>query len=198
MTELAAPAERAASTETAKGASIVKRVWDRLGVVFYNFFITYMPGHWLRLGVLRLWGAKIGKDTSVFRGTTVLGIDKLRIGEATVISFRCLLDARGGLTIGNSVVIASDVHFITGTHFPDSDTFEYTLLPIAIGDHAWIASRATVLPDVTIGRGAVVGATSLVRDDVADMEIVAGVPAKVRGQRESALAYRPTYKPPFF
>lgn len=198
MTKLKTHGERAAHTETGKGASIVKRVWDRLGVVFYNFFITYLPGHWLRLGVLRLWGAQIGKDSAVFRGTTVLGIDKLRIGESSVISFRCLLDARGGITIGDSVVIASDVHFITGTHFPDSDTFDYALLPIVVGDHAWIASRATVLPDVTIGRGAVVGATSLVREDVAEMDIVAGVPAKVRGRRESALAYRPTYKPPFF
>lgn len=176
----------------------MKRVWDRLGVVHYNFFITHMPFHWIRLLTLRIWGAKIGKDTSVFRGTTVLGIDKLVIGESTVISFRCLLDARGGLTIGSNVVIASDVHFITGTHLPDSDTFEYELLPITVDDYAWIASRATVLPDVSIGRGAVVGATSLVRGEVAPMEIVAGVPALVRGMRESALTYRPKYKPPFF
>lgn len=177
---------------------MIRRVWDRLGVVYYNFFATYLPFHWLRLTTLRIWGAKIGKDSSVFRGTTVLGIDKLRIGESVVISFRCLLDARGGLTIGDNVVIASDVHFITGTHLPDSDTFEYELLPIAVGDYAWIASRATVLPDVTIGRGAVVGATSLVREDVGDMEIVAGVPAQVRAIRKSALTYRPKYKPPFF
>ena len=95
-------------------------------------------------------------------------------------------------------MIASDVHFITGTHLPDSDTFEYELLPIAVDDYAWIASRATVLPDVSIGRGAVVGATSLVRGDVEAMEIVAGVPALPRGTRESALTYRPKYKPPFF
>ncbi|MFY9713279.1 MAG: acyltransferase [Microbacterium sp.] len=176
----------------------MKRIWDRLGVVFYNFFVTHLPGHWLRIGVLRLWGAEIGKDSAVFRGTTVLGIDKLRIGEASVISFRCLLDARGGLTIGNSVVIASDVHFITGSHYPDSDTFEYYLLPIEVNDHAWIASRATVLPDVTIGRGAVVGASSLVRENVAPMDMVAGIPAKVRARRDSTLEYRPKYKPPFF
>ena len=176
----------------------MKRIWDRLGIVYYNFFATHLPFHWLRLTTLRIWGAKIGKDSSVFRGTTVLGIDRISIGESSVISFRCLLDARGGLTIGDNVVIASDVHFITGSHLPHSDTFEYELLPITVGDFAWIASRATVLPDVSIGRGAVVGACSLVREDIADMDMVAGVPAKVRSKRESALTYRPKYMPPFF
>ncbi|GAA4777238.1 MULTISPECIES: acyltransferase [Microbacterium] len=178
--------------------STARRIWDRLGVVFFNFFITHLPGHALRLGTLRLFGAKIGKRSGIFRGTTVLGIDRIDIGDDVVIAFRCLLDARGGLTIGDSVVIASDVHFITGSHDPHSDTFDYSLKPIVIGDHAWIASRVTVLPDVTIGRGAVVGAQSLVTSDIGEMEIAAGVPAKVRAQRESKLAYSPSYRPPFF
>ena len=176
----------------------MRRVWNRLGIVFYNFFVTHIPFYAIRHGVLRLWGAKIGKGSAIFRDTTVLGIDQITIGENVVISFRCMLDARGGLTIGDNVVIASDVHFITGTHLPDSDTFAYTLEPIVLGDFVWIASRATVLPNVTIGRGAVVGATSLVRSDVGEMEIVAGVPAKVRGMRKSALLYNPSYHPPFY
>lgn len=176
----------------------MKRIWDRLGIVFYNFFVTHIPFYAIRHGVLRLWGAEIGRGSAVFRDTTVLGIDRLRIGNNVVLSFRCLLDARGGLTIGDNVVVASDVHFITGTHLPDSDTFEYALEPIVIEDFVWIASRATVLPNVTIRRGAVVGAASLVRADVAELDIVAGVPAKVRGHRTSALTYNPSYHPPFY
>lgn len=174
------------------------KAWDRLGVIFYNFFATHVPSHAFRLATLRLWGATIGTGSSVFRGTTVLGIRKIVIGDSVGIGFRCLLDARGGLIIGSNVVIASDVHFITGTHLPDSDTFEYVLLPITVGDFAWIASRATVLPDVTIGKGAVVGAASLVRTDIEEMSIVAGIPAKARGTRESKLSYDPYYRPLFF
>jgi putative colanic acid biosynthesis acetyltransferase WcaF len=185
-------------TRERKPMSKVSKVWSRLGIVFYNFFVTHIPFYAIRHGVLRLWGAKIGKGSSIFRNTTVLGIENISIGENVGIGFRCMLDARGGLTIGNNVVIASDVHFITGTHLPDSDTFEYELLPIAVGDFAWIASRSTVLPNVTIGRGAVVGAASLVRSDVGEMEIVAGVPAKVRATRTSALEYNPSYHPPFY
>ena len=64
----------------------MKRIWDRLGIVFYNFFVTHIPFYAIRHGVLRLWGAKIGKGSAIFRNTTVLGIDKIRIGENVVLS----------------------------------------------------------------------------------------------------------------
>ena len=62
----------------------MKRIWDRIGIVVYNFFVTQVPFYAVRHAVLRLWGAKIGRGSSVFRGTTVLGIDKLVIGERPV------------------------------------------------------------------------------------------------------------------
>jgi len=184
--------------EGAVAPSFRAKAWERIGVILYNSLVTHVPSHVLRLGILRVFGARIGRKSAVFRGTTVLGIRSLVIGDEVGIGFRCMLDARGGLTIGSQCVIASDVHFITGAHLPHSDTFDFELLPIVIGDHAWIASRATILPNVTIGRGAVVGAVSLVRKDVADFEMVAGVPAEHRGVRESTLDYSPAYRPPFF
>ena len=176
----------------------MKRIWDRLGIVFYNFFVTHIPFYTIRHGVLRLWGAKIGKGSAIFRNTTVLGIDKIRIGENVVLSFRGMLDARGGLTIGNNVVIASDVHFITGTHDPDSDTFEYSLEPIVIGDFVWIASRSMVLEGLTVGRGAVVAAGSLVRTSIPPMTIAAGIPAKAVRERRSSLDYVTTFRPKLY
>ncbi|MFZ2526109.1 MAG: acyltransferase [Rhodococcus sp. (in: high G+C Gram-positive bacteria)] len=170
----------------------------RVGQQGYNIVVTYVPSHTVRLGWLRLWGAKIGRGSAIMRGTTVLDIRFLDIGDAVSIGSRCLLDARGGLAIGDGAVLASDVHLIGAYHVIDSDTFESVEQPIVIGDHAWIASRATVLCGVTIGRGAVVGACSLVRKDVAEKEIVAGVPAVHRGERTSALDYDPTYRPLLF
>ncbi len=184
-------------TQTA-APSFATKVWQRLGVISYNFFFTHFPSHVVRQAWLRMFGAKIGKNSAIFRGTTVFGIREITIGDNVIVSFRCLLDARGGLTIHDNVVIASDVHFITGSHLPDDDHFDFVLLPIEVHQNAWIASRATVLPGVTIGRGAVVGASSLVRKDVGELEMAAGVPAKVRGIRRSSLDYAPTYRPPFF
>lgn len=171
---------------------------EHMGAVLFNHLVTFIPSHTIRQGFLKAWGATIGKDTSIFRGTTVLGIQGLTVGEATTIGFRCLLDSRGGLTIGDNVVIASDVHFIAGHHLPNSDDFSYIIEPTLVEDYAWIASRSTVLEGLTVGRGAVVAACSLVRKPVEAMSIVAGIPAKPVGVRQSRLTYRPMFKPMLF
>jgi acetyltransferase-like isoleucine patch superfamily enzyme len=176
----------------------LRRLWAHFGVVLFNIVGTRIPSHHIRLGLLRLWGAEIGRDCSILMGSTVLGIDTLRIGEATSIGFRCVLDARGGLTIGSNVVIASDTQFIGAYHDVNSPNFQAIVEPIVVEDYVWIASRATVLCGVTIGRGAVVGACALVNEDIAPMSMVAGVPAKPVGTRTSSLEYRPVFRPPFF
>jgi len=168
---------------------VIRGAWRQVGAAFYNSFVTYLPGHALRCAILRIWGASVGSGVAVGRGTTVLGIHALTIGSRTKVGRRCLLDARGRLELGTDVEISDDVQFITAHHDPQSDTFEALSGPIVVADHVWIASRATVLEGVAIGRGAVVAAESLVRLSVEPLAIVAGIPAKVTGERQSSLAY---------
>lgn len=176
--------------------SKARAVREHLGAVIYNTIVTHIPSHTVRLWVLRLWGAEIGRDTSILMGTTVLGIENLRIGDRTTIGSRCLLDARGSLTIGNNVVVASDVHFVGGGHDINSPEFTAWRVPIVIEDYAWIASRATVVA-VTVGRGAVVGACALVRENVPPLTVVGGVPSKPIGTRNpDALRYSGRFRPP--
>jgi maltose O-acetyltransferase len=54
---------------------------------------------------------------------------------------------------------------------------------VVVGDHAWLSFRCTVLPGVTIGEGAVVAAGAVVTKDVPRYAIVAGIPARVIGER---------------
>ncbi|QHD88022.1 acyltransferase [Gordonia sp. JH63] len=184
---------------TFTGISTVAKAKNRVGILLYNNLITYLPSHSVRQAFLRLFGAKIGKDTSILRGCQVFDIDQIRIGEACSIGFRVLFDARSGICIGDNVVIASDTQIIAGKHDPASPEFAAILEPVYIGDYAWIASRATVTSGVSIGRGAVVAACALVSRDVADLDIVGGVPARTISQRpESALRYRPKYRPLFY
>lgn len=61
--------------------------------------------------------------------------------------------------------------------------------PIVIGEDVWIAAGAVVLKGTTIGRGAVVAANAVVTRDVADYEIVGGVPAKRIGERRRDAVY---------
>jgi putative colanic acid biosynthesis acetyltransferase WcaF len=178
--------------------AVVLRKFRRLVEVAYNLFITYIPSHNVRLFALRLAGAEIGPSVSVFRGTTVLAADSLTIGQSVSIGFRCMLDARGGLSIGDRTVLASDTQVITAAHEVDSATFDAYMAPVKIGSYVWLASRVTVLPGVTIEDEAVVGACSLVRTDVGPKEVVAGVPARYIKLRTADLDYDPAYRPLFY
>ena len=129
-------------------------IWPRCSTTRSSL---YIPFHFIRLGYLRLFGAKIGKGTAINRGTGVWSIQYIVIGDnVPLIGFRCLLDARAGIAIGDDVVIASDTHIIAGGHDINHPNFVPAPNPpdpIVIDDHVWIGSRAMILPSL-LGRGA--------------------------------------------
>ena len=180
-----------------QGLAFRRKARNRIGELVYNAIITHIPSHTIRLGYLRLFGATIGKGSAIMRTTTVMEIEFLTIGNCSTIGLRCLLDARGGLWIGDNVTIASDVHFLGGGHEINRPDFLSVACPTVIEDYVWIASRAMVLPRL-IRRGAVVAAQSVVTKDVSECEVVGGNPAKVIAKRDpDALQYSASYRPLF-
>jgi acetyltransferase-like isoleucine patch superfamily enzyme len=181
-----------------QGMGLIPKAKNRIGELLFNLVVTYIPSHAVRQGFLRLCGTKIGKHTVILRGTTILDPAYLTIGDGVSIGFRCMLDARAGIYIGNQVTMASDVQIIGGGHDVNHPDFLPVPIPTVICDYVWIASRAMVLPSL-VGRGAVVAAQALVTKDVDELNIVGGVPAKVIGKRDpDALQYTSTRRPPPF
>ena len=88
------------------------------------------------------------------------------------------------VTIGNNAIISDGAYLCTAEHDITDRGFQLQTKPITIGDCAWIAARAIVLPGVTIGEGAVVAAGAVVTRDVPAWTVVAGSPAKVVKKRE--------------
>jgi maltose O-acetyltransferase len=92
------------------------------------------------------------------------------------------------ITLGSNVLIAAGVRMITRKHGfadierPVSDQ-GYNNAPITIEDDVWIGFQAIILPGVTIGRGAIVGAGAVVTRDVEPYTIVGGVPARLIRKR---------------
>jgi maltose O-acetyltransferase len=131
-------------------------------------------------------------------GCEVRSPRKIAIGDNCVINRGVLLDGRGGLlSLGDNVDIAQEAVIWTLGHDPHDDNRCDKGGPVTIGDYAWIGHRSIIMPGVTIGRGAVIAAGAVVTRDVPTMAIVAGVPAKVIGQRRSKLLYTMCYRPPF-
>ncbi len=87
---------------------------------------------------------------------------------------------RGGVEIGDNVMIASHTVITSLTHDPNAEIYRKTLIKkkVIIKNNVWIGAGAIILPGVTIGDGAVIAAGSVVTKDVPSKTIVAGVPAK--------------------
>ncbi len=141
--------------------------------------------------ILRWRGASIGR--MVVLGKSKIGgrLSNLVIGDETALG-RCEIALHDKVIIGRRVVINDGALILTASHSLRDPAWGHKKAPITIGDYAWIASNAIVLPGVTIGRGAVVGAGAVVREDVPDYGVVIGNPARLLAtQRTRELNYSP-------
>lgn len=102
-----------------------------------------------------------------------------RFGKNVFVNFGCSFMDRGGITIEDNVLIGPGVKLITENHEvePELRRNVYSK-PIVIKKGAWIGAGAIILPGVTVGNNAIVGAGSVVTKDVLDNSVVAGNSAK--------------------
>jgi acetyltransferase-like isoleucine patch superfamily enzyme len=166
--------------------------------LLFNRAITHVPYNDLRVAYLRALGMKIGPHCYLFGSSEVVSPQDIELVGHCHIGRYCQVDGRGGIWIGRNVVIASHVLLITADHDVQSHDFRGRLGRIEVHDYAWIASRAVVLRDVTIGEGAVVAAGSVANRDVAPWSIVSGVPAKKIGDRNRDQTYEIDFGPRWY
>ena len=125
-----------------------------------------------------LFDGRIGENSFLHAPLAGAAFEKITIGSGVYINSNLLAMARGGITIEDDVQIAANVQLLTNNHDP-YDRQILTCKPIVIRKGAWIGAGATILPGVTVGRYAIVGAASVVTRDVGDYEVVVGNPARL-------------------
>jgi len=112
----------------------------------------------------------------------------IEIGDYCNINPFAILYGHGGLKIGNNVLIAAHTVIIPANHtFNDKNQLIRsqgdTKKGIIIEDDVWIGSGCQILDGITIGKGAIIGAGSVVTKDVEPYSVVAGVPSKLIKRR---------------
>lgn len=153
-------------------------------------FLGRLPVRSVRTWFARtLLGIRLNPDAILYRWREIRNPRGIEIGGGSIVGLWATLDGRRGIEIGRNVNLSSEVALWTLQHDPNDADFDVRGGPIVIEDYAWVSFRATVLPGVRIGRGAVVAANAVVTKDVAPYEVVGGIPARTIGRRREDLAY---------
>lgn len=158
-------------------------------LLLLNVLLAPLPmyvGGRVRTYALRMAGFAIGHGTILCGMPRISGnkdlYQRLKIGRYCAINVDCFLDLGANITIGDRVSIGHQVMILTTSHkigATQNRAGELTTMPVTIEDGAWLGTRSTILPGVTIGAGAIVSSGAVVNKDVPANTIVAGAPARV-------------------
>ena len=168
------------------GQKLKRLIWEVVWTCLYRPTPRWCLNGWRRF-LLKAFGAKIASGVRVQGGAKFWQPWKLEIGANSWIDGGVNLYAVDKITIGSNAVVSVGAFLCTASHDPLSPIFELKTAPITICDMAWIGANAFIMPGVTIGEGAVVGACSVVTHDVPPWTIVAGNPVRVISSRTKGL-----------
>lgn len=151
-------------------------LWTMIGQVLFRW--TFHNWYATRRGLLRLFGAEIGKDVRIRPSVLIEQPWNLTIGDNSSIGDRAIIYCLGKVSLGNNVSLSQMVHLCAGTHDYTKSDLPLLRPPIVIEDEVWLAADVFVSANVRIGRGSVVGARSSVFKDLSPWKVYAGTPAR--------------------
>ncbi|MBX3441664.1 MAG: hypothetical protein KF774_04595 [Planctomyces sp.] len=163
-------------------ANKVARVaWATTWLLLFRPTPRLMYG-WRRL-LLRLFGARIGRNARIAASVHVWAPWNLEVGDESAISHNVDLYSIDRIRIGDHATVSQYAFLCTGSHDITDPRMGLTHAPIEVGDQAWVCARAFIGPGVTVGEGGVAAAAAVVTKDIALWTVVAGNPARLLKER---------------
>ncbi len=175
------------NTDTFTGASfslsnrIMRVVWSAVYLLFFRY--SPRPFHFWRSFLLRLFGAKVGRNVHVYPGVKIWAPWNVEFGDECGVGGGAILYSQGKIVLGKRSIISQGAYLCTGSH--DYTKIGHPLItsPIVVESFAWVAAEAFVHPGVVIGEGCVIGARSVVIKSMPEWMVCAGNPCKPLKQR---------------
>jgi putative colanic acid biosynthesis acetyltransferase WcaF len=158
-------------------SAVYVQLWWLVQATLFKWSPQVLYG-WRRW-LLRRFGAKIGESVLIRPTVEITYPWKVSIGDWSWIGDYVTLYSLDEIHIGENSVISQHTYICSGSHDYTKPSFDIYGSAVRIESEAWIAARCFVAPGVCVGQGAVVGACSVVLEDVPKMMVCAGHPAKV-------------------
>lgn len=165
-----------------KGAGILKQtLWYFVNALLVR--ASWNPFMGIKIVLLKMFGAKIGKGLVIKNNVCIKFPWKLTLGDNVWLGEGCWIDNLDKVTIGNNVCISQGALLLTGNHDYTSKSFDYRNAPIIVEDGAWIGAKAVVCPGVTVRSHAILTVASIVTKEMEAYGIYQGNPAKIIRKR---------------
>ena len=144
---------------------------------------SLLPSSCLRVGLLRLFGASIGRGVVIHSGVQVKYPWHLVVGDDCWIGERAWVDNLTTVRLGNNVCISQGVYICTGNHDRKDPAFGLLVGPVSLEDGAWAGAMSILLPNCRLERSAIAAAGAVVSGTIPEARIYGGNPASLIGDR---------------
>ena len=162
---------------------LLRFIWSCVWTLFAKPFPSKTFNSW-KLFLLRAFGAKIHKTADVYSSVNIYMPWNLEMHEYTCLGPNVDCYNVDKVVLKAYATVSQKTYLCTASHDINNNTFPLITAPIVIESYSWIGASAFVSLGVTIGKGAVVGATSSVYKDVEPWNVVGGNPAKFIKKRK--------------
>ena len=158
------------------GAGFIKRlIWYFLNAFIFSSW--FCPVSSFKVIVLKLFGAKIGKNVVIKPRVNIKYPWHLEIGDHTWVGESVWLDSLGKIKIGNNVCISQGAYICTGNHDWSDPAFGLFVKQVIVEDGVWIGARTTVLPGVILNPHSIVTSGAVISKSTEAYGIYSGNPA---------------------
>jgi putative colanic acid biosynthesis acetyltransferase WcaF len=158
------------------GAGKFKQLlWYFINVIFFRNSLN--PSSGLKIFLLKLFGASIGKGVVIKPAVNIKYPWKLMIGSNSWIGENVWIDNLEPVSIGNNCCLSQGCLLLTGSHDAMKENFDYTAAGINLQDGVWIGANAIVSPGVTCKSHSILGAGAVTDKDLDAYTIYKGNPA---------------------
>lgn len=155
--------------------------WKRLVWYFVNVSFlknTFIPCSSLKVFLLRLFGAKIGRNVTIKPGVNIKYPWFLEVGNNCWLGENVWIDNLAHVKIGNNVCISQGAMLLCGNHNYKKETFDLIIGEIILEDGCWVGAKSVVCPGVTLAVNSVLSVCSVAQRNLEANRIYQGNPAR--------------------